>query len=358
MHYYGVFALARAAGLKKEHAETIATASQFVDDNVKKEVIEFQDAARFSVEVTGHHAMNIKNIDLDDQRQVWVPFHFLPGNEGDSYTEKLICRKNSKIAQEMVNSYLQMYDKPFIVELIGVAAHVYADTFAHFGFSGVSSRRNLVDQDKIKYDKNIDERMKNYVARKMRSFMEKYGYENALPNIKDWLTVSLPRKVGALVETAQKIFREGALGHAGAATLPDRPYLQWEYYTEYPMSEKIERNNPADFMEGCEALYTMFARLAEKRGDLSAGDRKDFKEIKDNISALINVQAPIEDRIKAWQAAVKDGKIYRNGPSSIPNYDKTKWHKDREGLKYFDDSSQAIEEKVFRFYQAASFHRI
>lgn len=122
MHYYGVFALARAAGLKKEHAETIATASQFVDDNVKKEVIEFQDAARFSIEVTGHHAMNIKNIDLDDQRQVWVPFHFLPGNEGESYTERLICRKNSKIAQEMVESYLQMSDKPFIVELIGISS--------------------------------------------------------------------------------------------------------------------------------------------------------------------------------------------------------------------------------------------
>ncbi|MEF9425775.1 MAG: hypothetical protein L0956_00840 [Candidatus Mariimomonas ferrooxydans] len=358
MHYYGVFALARAAGLKEEHAKTIATASQFVDDNVEKELIEFQDAARFRVQVTGHHAINIKNIDLDDQRQVWVPFHFLPGNEGDSYTEKLICRKNSMLGRDMVDYYVRMYDESFIVELIGVAAHVYADTFSHFGFSGVSSRRNLVNQkpDKLIYDKKLDAEMKKYIKKKILKFAEKYGAEQALPNVKSWFSFTV-RRAGDLIEKAQGLFREGALGHAGAYTLPDRPYLEWEYSTEYPSEVKVERNNPKDFLEGCEALYNMFVRLAEKRGDLSADDRKDFEDIKGDISNLLNKQASMEDRIKAWQTAVKDGKIYRNGPSSIPDYDKTRWHTNREGLKYLDNSSAAIGEEVFRFYQAASFHR-
>ena len=34
MHFYGVYALARAAGLKPETAEIVACASQFVDDAI------------------------------------------------------------------------------------------------------------------------------------------------------------------------------------------------------------------------------------------------------------------------------------------------------------------------------------
>ncbi len=35
MHYYGVYTLARAAGVNREAAEVIATVAQFVDDNGK-----------------------------------------------------------------------------------------------------------------------------------------------------------------------------------------------------------------------------------------------------------------------------------------------------------------------------------
>ena len=35
MHYYGTYTLARTAGITPEVAEIIATASQFVDDNVE-----------------------------------------------------------------------------------------------------------------------------------------------------------------------------------------------------------------------------------------------------------------------------------------------------------------------------------
>ncbi len=35
----------------------------------------------------------------------------------------------------------------FALELVGVAAHVYMDTFSHYGFSGISSSLNSVDGD-------------------------------------------------------------------------------------------------------------------------------------------------------------------------------------------------------------------
>jgi len=38
MHYYGVYAIARLAGLRPEAARTIATASQYVDDAVEADI--------------------------------------------------------------------------------------------------------------------------------------------------------------------------------------------------------------------------------------------------------------------------------------------------------------------------------
>ncbi|MFN2353100.1 MAG: DUF6765 family protein [Desulfopila sp.] len=99
--------------------------------------MEFRDGARLDSEATAHHAFNIKNIDLEDQRKIWVPFHFLPGNEGSSYTERLLCRKGSRFAQEMLEYVLTLSHKHYSPVLVGIAAHVYADTFAHYGFSGI-----------------------------------------------------------------------------------------------------------------------------------------------------------------------------------------------------------------------------
>ena len=98
MHYHGTYAMARAAGLTAAAAKMIATCAQFVDDNVAAGNVEFEDGARIDSEATAHHAVDVENLEPRDQRQVWVPFHFLPGNEGESYTERLKCRMDSEIA--------------------------------------------------------------------------------------------------------------------------------------------------------------------------------------------------------------------------------------------------------------------
>lgn len=89
MHYSGTYAMARATGIKRDASKVIAATAQFVDDNAEKNSVKFRDGAR--------HAVNRKNIDLKDQRKIWVPFHFLPGNHGGAYTERLACRKDSDI---------------------------------------------------------------------------------------------------------------------------------------------------------------------------------------------------------------------------------------------------------------------
>ena len=54
MHYYGTYAMARAAGINSNASATIATAAQFVDDNTAQSHVTFGDGARIDKESTAH----------------------------------------------------------------------------------------------------------------------------------------------------------------------------------------------------------------------------------------------------------------------------------------------------------------
>ena len=99
MHYYGVYAMARAAGLTREASVRIATASELVDDNAEEEHVEFGDGGRLDLMPTAHHTTDTENRNEEMQRKVWVPFHFIPGNRGRTVAERLVCRKDSAIAR-------------------------------------------------------------------------------------------------------------------------------------------------------------------------------------------------------------------------------------------------------------------
>ena len=81
MHYYGVYAIARLAGLRPEAAGTIATASQYVDDAVDADIQHHENGNKLAPIVTAHRIIEImENRDVNDQPFVWLPFHFFRGN--------------------------------------------------------------------------------------------------------------------------------------------------------------------------------------------------------------------------------------------------------------------------------------
>ena len=337
--------MARAAGLKKEVCQIIATASQFVDDNAEKASVEFMDGARLDVEATAHHAINVKNIDREDQRQIWVPFHFLPGNEGDSYTQRLVCQKESEIAKEMVEFNLSLIDQPFALPLLGITAHVYADTFSHYGFSGVSSRENKIINDSINFY-SLNPEIEKYIADKAKKFKENYPKEDGLlDNIKSWFA-----------EEAS-----GALGHGAVMTYPDRPYLEWDFvYENSSNGERCPiRNNQKTFFDCCRKLHEIFQRVATKRDDFS--DKAafiDFSKIEQAVKKIISLQAIEQERIEAWKNAAQNGLLFGTGNEEINGYDANSWLNSRDRLKGTKDSRVAPKLPVFRFYQAAAVHRI
>ena len=342
MHYYGTYALARTAGLTAKVCKIIATVSQFVDDNAAKSNIEFQDGGRIDAQATAHHVSSVvSNLDPEDQRQVWVPFHFLPGNEGGTFPERLLCRKDSPIAREMVKHHLIYAKQQVGVYLIGVAAHVYADTFSHYGFSGVGSRRNKVDNASFKFAKGLDPDIADYIRDKEAAFFRRYGKGGGLiSNVKSWLAETV----------------SGALGHGAVATYPDRPYLKWSFEYEYPKKMREERDNPGSFLQGCRALHRMFTQFGKSNPDLSDGSWVNFSAIKDSVAAILSHAGKKEDRIDRWRAAARNGKL---GPKSfqIPLYDPESWMQEGADMNSGPDSKAALGSNLYRFYQAASLHR-
>ncbi len=342
MHYYGTYVMARTAGLNKNTSQIIATASQFVDDNAEKENVNFRDGGRMDVEATAHHTLQIKNLDKEDQRQIWVPFHFLPGNKGESFTARLVCQKNSLIAREMVKFNLSHLDQPYALPLIGITAHVYADTFSHYGFSGISSRKNKIVNDSFKFEE-INQGMETYIRKKEAVFKENYPKENFMDNIKSWFAETL----------------SGALGHGAAVTFPDRPFLKWRF--QYDGADKMcpLRDNPETFLEACEELHGIFRTVAEKRQDLAEENSfKDFNSIREIVIDVLRTQADQKGRIQAWKDLALAGEIIGTGAEKIPSYNEDTWHNQRDNLKRKKDSSVATSLNIYQFYQAAAIHRV
>ena len=351
MHYYGTYAIARSAGLTPEVAQTIATSAQFVDDNIARSYVTFKDGARIDQEATAHHPINIANLAAQDQRRVWVPFHFMPGNIGTTYTERLKCRMDSPVVQEMRDYHLTFSDRAFAPHLMGIAAHVYADTFSHYGFAGVSSRGNKVENDSFRFNEDVDDTiehltpdMRTYITEKEKEFRDSHG--GLLTNLLSWLG-----------EAAS-----GALGHGSVATFPDRPYLVWSF--EYERPDEVAgglhstRNNPATYLAGCRALHGMFRRFAQSQPDTySNGDDRDFETIGPAVREVLLVQAKKEGRIDAWQAASQADSIFGEPGETIPKYDGESWNEQWEQLDDCKDSGEAERWPVWRFYQAAALHR-
>ncbi len=330
MHYFGVYALARAAGMRVGAAEIVATASEYVDDAIWDKDVFLEDGRSVLAEMTAHRMLDFKNADREDQRRVWLPFHFLPGAEGATPTDKLLCRKNSRIAKIMVRRNTDMAaDAPYGLHLMGITAHVYADTFAHYGFMGANHRYNAIRAGSM--DLHVsDQGVLKYIRNKAEGFMNKvisYGLSQTFP-----------------------------LGHGAATTYPDRPYLRWSYVRASD-GKTIERENPKDYLAGCRAMHEMFQAYLEKapRQGESGVERK-WKDIRHPVKKIIELEGDKQTRIKAWKEAMRDNRLF-GGNTRVPQYKGPKWSASIDDLEPEKIPKDMDKLPVYRFYQAARLHR-
>jgi hypothetical protein len=302
MHFYGVYALARAAGIKPDSAHTIAYASQFVDDALEGEVNILPNHQAVFPIVTSHKPIDYQNAMFRDQWKVWVSFHFLPGNlkAGRSFYEKMQCLKatESQTAGKILEHALARKSKPYGAHLAGVTAHVYADTFAHYGFVGLSADWNKVKYGSVKASPSHSSRIKNYVAGKFENFKI--------------------RIAGTFAESVP-------VGHGAVATYPDRPYLRWKYVREKNRKE-VSRNNPKDFLMGCEHLYNFFVEFVTDNPTHGKPAAREFGDIRAKVEAVLKKEGKKQDRIKQWKSAIANNSLFQaTQKDKRVKYDESVW---------------------------------
>ena len=277
-HFGVTYVVGRLAGFDHEKAQIVATASQYVDDTVNQGVLGFKTGQAYYRMCTAHTLYDFKIWRGVDERLVWVPFHFLPGNdpEGghkDEFYNRIVCRPNSDIAKAMVSSCILKQDRPFGLHQLGITAHVFLDTFAHQGFAGIKHRVNLASGIQLE-DPQGDV--------KWRGFRE---------GLRPWLCAALDFYF--------------PMGHGAVLHYPDHPFRRWSYIDGD--GQQIPRDNPAIFLEATEELYKVFRRYVLRKPDADVGclpetDRAviegRIKELKDDDGKVRNGH---------WLQAVKEG---------------------------------------------------
>jgi len=224
MHFAGTYIVARASGFSHADASTIANSAQYVDDATEGGFVRFDNGALFQRTASCHTMATPENLDELQNHLAWMPFHFLPGNDGADYPDRLICRENSQIAQDMVNACIDDRGLPQGLHRLGITAHVLADTFAHQGFAGMIHKVNTVT--------------------------ELFSDD---PVLHASITSQIQTIWGELTHSGAPM-----LGHGLAHTYPDLPWLEWSY-TDGRML-KVKRDNLDIFLRALDTMCRMFQR--------------------------------------------------------------------------------------------------
>lgn len=286
-HHTMTYIAARLAGFSKPKASIIAYSAQYVDDATNSGVIKFDNEAMYQRISSAHRMLDYRNSDGLANHQVWIPFHFLPGNggkpagqnPGKRFIRKLVCFPDSYIARDMLRVCVADADKPYGLHRLGITMHVYADTWAHQGFAGVNHKINEVTNIKSN-NKSLD-----------KSFF------NKIANF--FLSESFP------------------LGHGAALSHPDRPSLIWEY--KNGLGEKVKRDNQQIFMDAvdkmCRAMQCFNQR--DLKMDLESMPGLPAADAKKILSLIKNIKGDSgEVRHQKWLEEINKGS-FSFGPEKV-----------------------------------------
>lgn len=298
-HHAVTYVCARAAGFSTDQAGIIAHSAQYVDDATAAGEIWFENGMIFPRMASAHKMLDHKNADELANHRVWLPFHFLPGNnnqpvsnpiphfDADEYMRRCICRPNSHPARELMQAVIKRQDRPYALYRLGIASHVFMDTWAHQGFVGFQHQVNVAsdidaeDAPDEHHNRGLVERVVDYV-------------KDGWTNVKSAL-------VGAALP----------LGHGAVLTYPDRPYLRWSYTNG--LNERVERNNPDDFATAfgetyqCYRRYRDYPRLGVEVFEKTYPLPECYEAVIRHIGLIDDDKG--ETRHKRWLQLIEDGEF-------------------------------------------------
>ncbi|MBW1766339.1 MAG: hypothetical protein JRJ65_04715 [Deltaproteobacteria bacterium] len=208
-HYYITFILARKAGFNANQSYKIAYSSQYTDNNNFRYFINFDDGSHYLNEIS--QTLDITKPSQKRQK-IYPLFHFIPGGvessnknqfKGKSYHD-FTTIPDSPNAQKLFDAALKSKN----LYQTGIAAHAYADTWAHQNFLGYKHK-----------------------------FNGKKGFEKIIPNI----------------------------GHADFMHEPDKVHNKWK--DERLKKRYNEIDNDQRFLEAAKAIYIRFWKHNHAKAD-------------------------------------------------------------------------------------------
>lgn len=383
-HYCATFLASSRADFTEEDSDKIAWAALMVDEMTKKQYknMNYPD---YLAEITGYEyyipgaaAYDVlrdyiqkvicenNNIDKKEftgvlehtvdsefeantqlEREIWIPFHFLPGNlekktydqvnEEWRYRNKFegidpersfdkvwdekdfacMCFPNSELAEEMVKDtrkvfHRESYSKEFKLMLLGIRMHVLADTWAHQGFTG---SRNF-------WCNNVS------IVRKAS------------------------RDLGSALAWSNDNHSLSYLGHLKMGHLPDQGYQKYSYQAQWK-KQRIEVDNVARFSNALAQMYNalMFIQ-SDEPSSLYISKWDDFEResnessIKDTMVAEMKRLISFAEGVLSRDPHNDDGNqiMYWKEVLPIP-------------INTYEEAKNINRELYFSYVSAAAYHR-
>jgi hypothetical protein len=335
-HFYAVYALARAAGFSADDAHIVAYSSQHTDDAMYDHALDFRNGGRFQQILTAHKIFHHASISKKTCYRIWVPFHFLPGNVGTDFYERMVTRPGnhtmpgSPIIQRMVDDLLASKKSPYLLHRLGILLHVYADMWSHQNFLGLE-RKKMNDVIRMEVKGETKKSLKNLFEK-----LKRMGLEYAAP----------------------------LLGHAQAGTIPDEPYREWSY-KDY-LGNPHEISNLLRSTDAAESGYRLMTDFLIRFPDFSTEKPVAWEELEGTIRGLFGTAGDIEKRCNSWKKAVARGLFGRKpeGRDMDLEYKDREWFTDAvtvdSGPYGWEEYERkpGFEKKNWKyFHDAAAYHR-
>lgn len=284
-HFYVTYALANTAGFDHDDSYIIAYSSQYVDDNNESQYPREDAPPQFPFGIATDNGFfrpimtqsaSVKSLVYEIQKFVYVPFHFLPGDNNqpiDGENNKYTTTPDSTNGVNLMKKALKS-GNPY---RIGIGIHTFADTWSHQNFTGYEEKWNSV-------------------------FSWRNPFRSVAPNI----------------------------GHADVGHLPDEISTTWnDYRFDKPYRK---RNNRDNALQACKRIYQLLR--SHIKGDTYWTDVKnefknivnaeDYDDRVDKVHALVNRDLTY-DRNQWVHEAIMDPK--HESLKASPNFEQTHWYR-------------------------------
>lgn len=336
--------------MNHDEATIISTCAQYIDDTVNSGTINFKTGEAYSRRSTAHIAFTLLNASDVEDRNVWLPFHFLPGNDTkgsdpNPYFNRLVCRPNSEVAKAMCLNCIERKARPFSLHQLGITAHVFVDTWAHQGFAGIPNPVNYAEDIELAKGQTL-----GFNHRLFETFRRE-GFRTGM---------------SVLLNLIQPIFVKwiAPVGHGMVLHYPDHPFRSWGYRNGH--GEYIWRDNTAFFIEAADKLCEFIQRF--RMGDPDAAVSGLPVAEKALIEDMLRTQSHDDAnlRLTVWKKAISDGK-FSFGPAELV-YElegEKSWKYEALGVKgqkissfdKFDFSDSFLKSNWKHFHDAAQAHQ-